>query len=69
MMEQRRVPLLVWCSSAYREKNPRLWENLMRRQGETAEHGNLFHTVLGLAGIWSIWYDPALDLAAEEADG
>lgn len=69
MMEQRRVPLLVWCSSAYREKNPRLWENLMRRQGEAAEHGNLFHTVLGLAGIWSVWYDPALDLAAEEADG
>lgn len=69
MMEQRRVPLLVWCSSAYRERNPRLWENLIRRQGGAAEHGNLFHTVLGLAGIWSVWYESALDLSAEEAAG
>lgn len=68
MMEQRRVPLLVWCSSAYREKNPRLWANLISRQGGAAEHGNLFHTVLGMAGIGSVWYESDFDLSAEYAD-
>lgn len=67
-MEQRRVPLLIWASEAFRNKYPGLWGALLKNQSCLTQHGNLFHTLPSLAGIHSALIEPALDLTRSGSD-
>ena len=60
--EQRRAPLLIWASEAYRNNHPHLWRALIQSQSRPTQHGNLFHTIPSLAGIQSALIKPQLDL-------
>lgn len=60
--EQTRVPLLMWLSSPFVALRGLSSECLHARSAEKTSHDNIFHTLLGLAGIDTTARDPALDL-------
>ena len=61
--EQKHVPMVVWFGSEHaREQNKLAEQNFVHRE---LSHDNLFHTVLGLMGVQSSVYQPALDIFAD----
>jgi lipid A ethanolaminephosphotransferase len=60
--DQKRVPFIMWTSSAFRNRmgvDDRCLHN--RSHGEVS-HDNLYHTLLSVAGLSNQVYDPKLDL-------
>lgn len=62
--EQTAVPLVMWLSPSLKTNTGLTDECLAGRARQPASHDNLFHTLLGLLGVETTVYDPALDLTA-----
>ncbi len=60
--EQRRVPLIIWGSEAFRREHADMWENMKGRTSDPVQQGHLFHTILSLGGIESAWKRRDMDL-------
>lgn len=60
--EQTRVPFLMWLSAPYTKLRGLAPACIRARTATPASHDNIFHTLLGLAGIKTTARDPALDL-------
>ena len=60
--EQRHVPFFLWFSESFRAANPAIIAALETHAKEQVHHSNLFHTILGIAGITTPLRDPARDL-------
>ena len=60
--EQTRVPFLIWLSAPYTSLRGLAPDCIRARTAAPASHDNIFHTLLGLAGIETTARDPALDL-------
>lgn len=60
--EQTRVPFLMWLSDPYTKLRGFAPDCIRARTATPASHDNIFHTLLGLAGIETTARDPALDL-------
>jgi lipid A ethanolaminephosphotransferase len=60
--DQKRVPFIMWTSSAFRNRmgvDDRCLHNGSHRE---VSHDNLYHTLLSVAGLSNQVYDPKLDL-------
>ena len=60
--EQKHVPLIVWLSPQAQARRGASMECLKGRLDEPLSHDNLFHSVLGLAGVTTALYQRPLDL-------
>jgi len=60
--EQRQVPMIWWASEEFRRRAPGAVAALTRRRGDPVSHDQVFHSVLGCAGVRGEAIDPALDL-------
>ena len=60
--DQKRVPMLVWTSSAFRSRIGMDDNCLQKHAHDAVSHDNLYHTMLGVAGLSNKVYDPQLDL-------
>jgi len=63
--EQTHVPMVLWLSDGLRERLGIDAACLEKRRGEALSHDNLFHTLLGLAGVQSTVYRPERDFLRE----
>lgn len=66
-----RVPLLVFCSPEFTALHPHFaqaLDSLRAHSSMRVGHEHVFHTLLGLFGIRSPYYNPALDLTAPSAE-
>jgi len=61
---QIHVPMVVWLSPSFREDRGIDKACLVARASERVSHDNLFHSVLGIMGVATRVYEPALDLFA-----
>jgi len=61
---QKQVPMLMWFSDNYRHRFRLSDECLHQRAQTSASHDNLFHSMLGIMGISSLYYQPELDLVS-----
>jgi lipid A ethanolaminephosphotransferase len=59
---QKEVPMLLWTSQSYAEREGLRAGCLAARAGEPLSHDNLYHTVLGATEVRNDVYDPKLDL-------
>jgi lipid A ethanolaminephosphotransferase len=59
--EQTHIPMVLWLSDGLRERLGIDAACLEKRRGEPLSHDNLFHTVLGLAGVRTAAYRPERD--------
>lgn len=62
--EQTQVPMVLWLSSALRERTGLGGSCLRGRAAESISHDHLFHTVLGVMDIATGVYDRSLDALA-----
>ncbi|MHB8791670.1 MAG: phosphoethanolamine transferase [Desulfobulbaceae bacterium] len=62
--EQTSVPLVMWFSPSLKTNTGLADGCLAKRAAQPASHDNLFHTLLGLLGVETTVYEPALDLTA-----
>ena len=65
------VPMLVYASPEFEALHPHFSEalqELRRHSGMTVAHEHLFHTLLGLFGISTPYYDATLDLSSPAAE-
>ncbi len=58
---QKHVPMLMWFGENF-AKNSINIKQLKQKSNQKYSHDNLFHTLLGLMGITTKIYDPALDI-------
>jgi len=61
-VEQRHVPFMLWLSDSYRARFHIDATCLAARSKQTFSHDNVFHSVLGMLGISTAVYNPALDI-------
>jgi len=61
---QKRVPMVMWLSPAFRRNHGVDQDCLRRRAGQPASHDNLFHSLLGVLDVETSAYEGALDLFA-----
>jgi len=61
---QKRVPMVMWLSPAFRRSHGVDQDCLRRRAGQPASHDNLFHSLLGVLDVETSAYEGALDLFA-----
>lgn len=59
---QKEVPFLVWMPETTRRNMNYDRDCLRRKQKQRVSHDNLFHSLLGAAGIFTKDYIPALDI-------
>ncbi|MDB5848528.1 MAG: phosphoethanolamine transferase [Rhodoferax sp.] len=59
---QKHVPWITWMSPAFEQRNHIDSACLRQRADERLTHDNYFHSVLGLLGVQTSVYKPALDL-------
>ena len=59
---QKHVPWITWLSPAYEQRSHIDTACLQRRAETRLSHDNYFHSVLGLLGVQTTVYQPALDL-------
>lgn len=62
--EHHKIPFLIWTSDKYKELHSDKHNNMVARVGVPVTHDQLFHTMLGLAGIKSPVIDNSLDLTS-----
>ncbi len=60
--EQTRIPMVIWFSESSRQDDGPQPFCAGQDQQAAVSHDNLFHTELGLLGIQTAVYEPALDL-------
>lgn len=60
--EQTRVPMILWATPQFYARESVSAECLRAGSHASHSHDNIFHTVLGVFGVRSANYDPALDL-------
>lgn len=59
------VPMVMWCSSVYKEVYPDIIESLKsHRKTDISSSAAFFHTVLGISGIETIYRDDSYSLAS-----
>ena len=63
--EQTHVPMVLWLSDGYRRRFAIAARCIDAKQSQPYSHDNLYHTVLGVLGIASARYDPAMDMLAD----
>lgn len=61
---QKEVPMLLWTSKAYDARVGMHSGCVQRRAQRNPSHDNLYHTILGAAGVSNQVYDRKLDLLA-----
>ncbi|WP_394789434.1 phosphoethanolamine transferase [Rhodoferax sp.] len=61
---QKHVPWVTWLSPGYEQRSHVTTECLQKRQDIKVSHDNYFHSVLGLLGVKTSVYQPALDMFA-----
>lgn len=59
---QKRVPMVMWVSPAFRRSHDIDEACLQRRAAKQASHDNLFHSLLGVLDVQTEAYDRDLDL-------
>ena len=59
---QKHIPAMFWFSEGYAEANGLDIDCVRKIRSEAFSHDNVFHTLLGLGGIKTSVYNPALDL-------
>lgn len=62
--EQKKVPWITWLSPRLQEASGLHTSCLKRQIDIPATHDNLFHSLIGLAGVQTQAYKPALDIYA-----
>ncbi len=62
--EQTHVPMLTWLSSSWQAAWPRQAPCMKAKTQQALSHDHLFHSVLGLMGVSTQVYQPALDITA-----
>jgi len=62
--EQTRVPMTMWFSPGWPQRNGLDLACLRQRAALPAAHDHVFHTVLGLLDVGTSLYEPAWDLTA-----
>ena len=62
--QQTHVPMLAWLSPRTQASQPALLNCLAGKKSQDVSHDNVFHTLLGLAGVATRVKDDALDLSA-----
>lgn len=63
------VPFLIITSQEFEEQNPHIkqaLERLREHQNMSIGHGHIFHTLLGLFGIQTPYYNESLDLCSDK---
>lgn len=65
---QKHVPMLLWMSNGYATRRSLDKQCLNRQARAPVSHDNIYHTVLGAAGVRNGSYDAALDILATCAD-
>lgn len=64
--EQISVPMFIWYSDLYQQKNPEIIANLKKNYSQTQKekitHENVFHSVLGCSEIKASWIKDDLNL-------
>ncbi len=63
--EQKHVPFIVWLSDGLQKETGIDRECLKRVSGKSYSHDNLFHSLLGLAGVETAEYERSADLFAQ----
>jgi lipid A ethanolaminephosphotransferase len=63
--EQTQIPFIAWASPSYLAARNTSLDCLRKRTNEPSSHDNFFHTVLGLTGVSSTVYKPALDVFSQ----
>ena len=61
---QKHVPMLMWTSQGYQLRRHLSTTCLRSESNAAVSHDNLYHTVLGAAGVRNASYDARLDLLA-----
>lgn len=62
--QQTHVPMLSWLSADFSAQQPARAACLQQRHADALSHDNIFHSLLGLAGVKTQVYVPALDMTA-----
>ena len=62
--QQTHVPMLSWVSPSFAEREPAQASCLRKRHADALSHDNIFHSMLGLAGVETAVHNPALDMSA-----
>jgi len=62
--QQTHVPMLTWVSPDFAASEPARTACLRKRRSEALSHDNVFHSMLGLAGVQTAVHNPALDMTA-----
>lgn len=62
--QQTHVPMLSWLSADFAGQEPARAACLIKRKTQAISHDNVFHSVLGLAGVRTQVFNPALDLTS-----
>jgi lipid A ethanolaminephosphotransferase len=65
---QKRVPWITWLSPAFEQRSHVRTACLQKQQDQRISHDNYFHSVLGLLGVQTSVYQPALDIFKACAD-
>ncbi len=60
---QKHVPVIMWFNDSYRAEHSH-HEEVSWAAKDRYSHDNVFHTILGLAGVSSNVYEPAMDILA-----
>jgi len=62
--QQTHVPMLTWVSPDFAASEPARAACLRKRHADALSHDNVFHSMLGLAGVKTAVLNPALDMSA-----
>lgn len=62
--QQTHVPMLTWLSPEFAAQEPTRNACLQQHKDQVISHDHVFHSVLGLAGVETQVFNPALDLTA-----
>ena len=66
--QQTHVPMLTWVSPSFAAREPAQAACMSKRHADTLSHDNVFHSMLGLAGVQTRVHDAALDMSAGCSD-
>ncbi len=66
--EQFHIPMLIWASEEYRNKNSKKYENIKTTTDKRVEHDVIFHTLLGCSNIETELIKNELNLCSSQVD-
>lgn len=62
--QQTHVPMLSWLSPDFAAREPERATCMRKRHADELSHDNVFHSMLGLAGVQTTVHDASLDMSA-----